>query len=299
MASVKSWIHAFRLRTLPLAFSGILTGSAIAAREGLFKWEVFLLAIVTTLALQILSNLANDYGDFEKGTDNDNRIGPKRTLQSGAVTISEMKRMLLLFMVLSFVLGVLLIWVSAQYISPLLGYIFIFIGVAAIVAAITYTMGKTAYGFKGMGDLFVFIFFGLVSVFGVWVLYGGGVDYSVLLPAVSMGLFSVAVLNVNNLRDIENDRVCGKFTLPVRYGFKWGKIYHVVIVSVALVALIWYGLLNSFEEVDWVFVLLFPFVIKQVLDVYRLPSSKLDPYLKKMALSAFFISICMWIPFLF
>ena len=299
MASVKSWIHAFRLRTLPLAFSGILTGSAVAAREGLFKWDVFVLAILTTLALQVLSNLANDYGDFDKGTDNDNRIGPTRAMQSGAIAISEMKRMLFIFVVLSFMLGVALIWTSSQYISPLLVLVFVLLGVLAIVAAITYTMGKTPYGFKGMGDLFVFIFFGFVSVYGVWLLYGGAFEYYILLPAISMGLFSVAVLNINNLRDVVNDKDCGKFTLPVRFGLAWGKGYHVVVVGVALAALVGFGLMCYSTLLEWVFLLMFPFVLKQVFDVFRLPSGKLDPYLKKMALSAFFFSILLWVPLFF
>lgn len=299
MASVKNWIHAFRLRTLPLAFSGILTGSAIAAREGLFKWDVFVLAILTTLALQILSNLANDYGDFHKGTDNEDRIGPKRTLQSGAITVSEMKRMLFVFVLLSFVLGMALIWTASSYILPLYIYLFVFLGVAAIIAAMAYTMGKRPYGFKGLGDIFVFIFFGLISVVGVWLLYGGELNWFVFLPSVAMGLFGVAVLNVNNLRDIKNDAAFGKRTIPVRLGLRLGKLYHVIIVAVALLSLVVFGALSFDKPLDWLILLLFPFVIRQAFDVYRLPSDKLDPYLKKMALSAFFFSVLFWVALIF
>lgn len=299
MENVVRWVHAFRLRTLPLAFAGTIVGSFLAIKQSVFKWDIFALSLLATLSLQILSNLANDYGDFSKGTDNENRIGPARTLQSGVISTLEMKRMIIFFIFLSLFFGIWLVYSAFAYISPFLAMCFIGMGVAAIVAAITYTVGKRAYGFKGLGDLFVFIFFGPVSVVGVSILHGVEFSGLWLLPSLTMGLLSVAVLNINNLRDIENDRECGKVTLPVKFGFAWGKRYHVVVTGVAVVALILFTFLTrqSFLEFMWIFIC--PFVFSQIMDVYSLPSAKLDPYLKKMALSSFGISLLLLFSVLF
>lgn len=298
MGSVKSWVRAFRLRTLPLAFAGTFVGSFLAAKQSIFRWEIFLFSLFTTLVLQILSNLANDYGDYSKGTDNDDRIGPARALQSGAISVDEMRRMIFFFVILSLVFGVLLVYAALTYISPIVGVFFICLGILAIFSAISYTMGKRAYGFKGLGDVFVFLFFGPVSVYGVWLLHGGAFSLTEVLPSLSMGLLSVAVLNINNLRDIDNDRNCGKNTLPVKFGFFWGKRYHVVVVLTSFVLLLLFTILTYSSVADFLWCIVIPFVYQQVRGVFYLPSDKLDPYLKKMALTSFSVSILLWVSLL-
>ena len=217
---IQAWIHAFRLRTLALALSSIAMGAFLAAYYNGLRMEISLLAALTTVFLQILSNLANDYGDAKKGTDNQHRVGPERAVQSGKISLKEMQAAIIIFSGLSLISGVILISQATKGLSSEVGILFLIIGLLAIASAILYTVGKKAYGYSGFGDLFVFIFFGLIAVIGTFFLNTQFILPQIWLAAVSLGFFSTGVLNLNNLRDIENDRNSGKNTIVVRLGLK-------------------------------------------------------------------------------
>ncbi|WP_070969787.1 1,4-dihydroxy-2-naphthoate polyprenyltransferase [Vibrio sonorensis] len=241
-SSLRIWLDAARPKTLPLALVSILTGSALAFSDHRFSIGVAVLAFLTATLLQILSNLANDYGDAVKGTDNEQRLGPVRAIQSGSVTPAQMKRAMVLNVVLTIMAGLSLVFYALESLQSILA--FIGLGMLAIVAAIAYTVGKKPYGYVGLGDISVFIFFGLLGVAGTYFLHTGIVAYSLILPAVGCGLLAVAVLNINNMRDIENDAVCGKKTVAVRLGQKNAKKYHFILLGGALVAFLVYLLLQ-------------------------------------------------------
>lgn len=285
MAKIKPWIQAFRLRTLPLAFSSILLGGFLAAGNGFFNIAILVLSLLTTLFLQVLSNLANDYGDSISGVDGATRQGPSRTMQEGLITKSQMKNALIICGILAFFSGLALVIYSFPNNWKLL-LIFTLLGIAAIVASIKYTVGKSPYGYSGFGDLFVLIFFGYVGVIGSYFLYSSEFDWLLLLPATSCGLFSVAVLNVNNIRDIESDKDSGKYSIPVRLGRRKAVIYHWVVLIVGCATSIIFGINNGFNNFDWLFLLVFPLIWINARAVYvKKTAIELDPYLKQMALT--------------
>ncbi|MDX5321873.1 MAG: 1,4-dihydroxy-2-naphthoate octaprenyltransferase [Bacteroidota bacterium] len=226
----KAWIGALRLRTLPLAAGGIILGSFLPEVQLAFSWTVFALALLTAFGLQILSNLANDYGDFVKGTDNEQRVGPQRALQSGAISKGEMKKALFLCGGLTLASGIALLALSFGPEQMTQALWMLGVGLVAIWAAIQYTVGKRAYGYSGMGDLFVLLFFGLVSVWGITFLFLGELNTALLYPAISYGLLATGVLNINNMRDIENDKASGKNTLVVLLGAKNARMYHALLI---------------------------------------------------------------------
>lgn len=241
--SISIWLEAARPKTLPLALVSILTGSTLAYSMGHFSLLVMLLALVTAILLQILSNLANDYGDSIKGTDNDARLGPMRALQSGAVSLNGMRQAIGINVVLTMLSGLTLVLYALDSWESI--FSFLGLGVLAIAAAIAYTVGSKPYGYIGLGDLSVFIFFGLLGVYGTYFLHSGSIENRLLLPSIGCGLFAVAVLNVNNMRDIENDKACGKRTVAVRLGTELAKWYHFVLIAGALVAFSSYLLLQT------------------------------------------------------
>lgn len=230
--SLSIWMDAARPKTLPLALISILTGSALAFSEKHFSWPIAILALVTAILLQILSNLANDYGDAVKGTDNDARLGPMRAIQSGAVTLKDMKYAMMINVLLTVVSGMALILYALDSLENIL--VFIGLGVMAMIAAVAYTVGNKPYGYVGLGDVSVFIFFGLLGVSGTYFLYTGQLNTTLLLPSIACGLLAVAVLNVNNMRDIENDEICGKRTIAVRLGPILAKKYHFILLAGAV-----------------------------------------------------------------
>ncbi|PAU35534.1 1,4-dihydroxy-2-naphthoate polyprenyltransferase [Vibrio coralliilyticus] len=240
--SLRIWLDAARPKTLPLALVSILTGSVLAYSTHQFSWMIAILAFLTATLLQILSNLANDYGDAVKGTDNDKRLGPMRAIQSGAVTQADMKQAIVINIVLTMLAGLALVFYALDSLQSILA--FIGLGVLAIVAAIAYTVGNKPYGYVGLGDVSVFIFFGLLGVAGTFFLHTGIVAPLLVLPAIGCGLLAVAVLNINNMRDIENDEECGKRTVAVRLGQKNAKHYHTMLLAGAVIAFIVYLLLQ-------------------------------------------------------
>ncbi len=311
MNKLSAWISAARLRTLPLSVSGIIVGSSIGNRlyvEGIldagalniddiespyfFKTTIFWLAIATTLGLQILSNFANDYGDGVKGTDNEDRVGPQRALQSGAISKKEMFLGITITAILTFVLATMLIYVSFGQEYFYYTLFFLVLGVLAIAAAIKYTMGKSAYGYRGLGDIFVFIFFGLVSVIGCFFLFTKYIYIPIFLPAVSIGLLSAAVLNLNNMRDHNSDKKANKNTLVVKIGVDHARKYHFSLIIVAMLAMLLFFLIEYKGINDFYFLIAFIPLIKHLITVAKTKNTELlDPELKKVALSTFLLSI--------
>ncbi|WP_330441711.1 1,4-dihydroxy-2-naphthoate octaprenyltransferase [Flavobacterium sp. C4GT6] len=292
MANAKAWFEAARLRTLPLSVSGILVGSFYAFSQGMVNWSIFGFAMLTTLGLQVLSNFANDYGDGVKGTDNENRVGPQRAIQSGAITIKAMKKGIIVTSLLTLGAAIALIYLSFGKENLVYSLLFFFLGLAAIAAAIKYTVGKSAYGYKGLGDLFVFIFFGLVSVLGCYFLFSKELDTLILLPAISIGLLSVAVLNLNNMRDQVSDAMSGKNTLVVKLGPQRAKTYHYFIILTALFLTLLFAILYNFKPLQYLFLLAYiPFLLHiKTVSKNTIPK-ELDPELKKVALGTFFLSV--------
>lgn len=233
---MKAWIKALRLRTLPLAVSGIVVGNALGYYYGHMDNLLLKLSLYTALLLQILSNLANDYGDFMKGTDNAERVGPERALQSGAIKPGDMRTAMIVTGFFAFISGTYLVYSGLSDANPTAGLFFIGIGIICIVAAIFYTMGKHAYGYKGLGDIMVFMFFGITAVMGSFYIQYKDILWQVALPASAIGFFSAGVLNMNNMRDHINDKACGKITIPVRLGFRNSKLYHVFLMTAGMTA---------------------------------------------------------------
>ena len=287
---MKHWIAAFRLRTLPLALSSIIFGSALAIKANSFKPAIFISCIVTTVLLQILSNLANDYGDFQKGTDNDKRVGPDRALQSGNISITQMKKAIIFFSFLSFASGLLLLFFSFNLENLHYVLAFLLLGLASIWAAINYTAGKSAYGYRALGDIFVFIFFGLVGVLGSCFLFTKSFQVIDILPASACGLFAVGVLNLNNTRDIENDKISNKITIPVIIGLKWAKIYQAVLLELAYWLLFLYAYFVGIKAV-YLSLLTLPITIHVILVLKKVEGKEIDPLLKKVAISSFITSL--------
>lgn len=297
MQRLKYWIEAFRLRTLFLALASVITGSLMALNHPDFSVLVFLLTLLTTISLQILSNLANDYGDSEKGTDNQNRVGPERTLQSGKISRLEMKRLIVAFVLISLIFGVSLLYFSLSVKALKSFLLFLFLGIMAIVAALKYTIGKKSFGYLGFGDLFVFVFFGIVGVFGSNYLQTHTIDLQLLLPSFSIGFFSVGVLNLNNMRDIENDGMFNKKTIPVRFGLARAKTYHYVIIALGWIAILEYSLLHNGLSQHLIVLLAFPLFVNHMRKVFKREGAALDPLLKQLSLSTFLFAVLVILAF--
>lgn len=282
---MNNWISAARLRTLPLSLSGIILGSLLAAANGSFSYLILGLALLTTVLLQILSNFANDYGDGIKGTDA-NRTGEKRLVASGLIPAGTMKKAVIIFATLAFLTAVILLAVAYLPDYPWIFGIYILLGVLCVWAAIAYTVGKKAYGYRALGDLFVYIFFGLVAVIGTYMLYTKSFAWEILLPASAIGLLSTAVLNLNNMRDIPQDKRAGKRTVAVNLGLFYSKIYHGILLFTPFALALWYVLLQ--ENYSWksfsFLILLIPAVLQMIKVGNTQEYAALDGELKKTAL---------------
>jgi 1,4-dihydroxy-2-naphthoate octaprenyltransferase len=284
MASLRSWISALRLRTLPLALSSIGMGAFLAAAAGAFDAGIFALCCSTTLLLQILSNLANDYGDSLHGADHEGRLGPQRAVQSGAITPAAIKKGLGVTILLCLVSGTWLLveslgWATREF------FTFLGLGLLAIVAAVAYTMGRRPYGYQGLGDVSVLIFFGLVGVLGSYYLLARDTGWSIILPALSCGFLSMGVLNINNLRDMESDRQAGKFSIPVRLGRDRAVIYHWFLLTGGLAAALVYVLIHFHSPWQLLFLGVSPLVIRNGLAIQRVARDRLDNWLRQLALA--------------
>jgi len=292
MQKISVWFAAARLRTLPLSVSGILVGNGVAWLEGSFSWSLFILALLTTIAFQVLSNFANDYGDGVKGTDNDQRLGPKRVLQQGLLTKAALKKGIQITAGVSLLFALSLIYLAFGSEDWGKALFFIALGLASIIAAIKYTIGDSAYGYYALGDLFVFLFFGGVSVLGSYYLQTQLLPLTLILPAASIGLFSTAVLNLNNLRDMDNDRASNKLTVPLLLGYDKGRIYHSFLVITAFVLSSIYAFLNAESVFSYLFLLLFLPLGNHLIRVSKSKGGKsLDSELKVVAVSTFIFAI--------
>lgn len=306
---LRHWISAARLRTLPLSVSGIIVGCGLANFNinnhpkdfgvtecfGCFHFEtnylIFVFAILTTIAFQILSNFANDYGDGIKGTDA-NRKGEKRLVASGEISAKAMKQAVVTTAIVSLVLAIATLYIAFG--TDNLGYsiLFLLLGIASIIAAIKYTVGKKAYGYSGFGDVFVFLFFGILATVGSFFLYTKQIHWYIFLPATTVGLLSVAVLNLNNMRDQFEDKLNNKITLVVKLGAENAKRYHFALIVIAMLSAISYVLLNYFSPKQFIFLIAFvPLVIHLNFVLKNKDVVKMDKELKKVALSTFAFAI--------
>lgn len=295
MTKTKAWLNAMRLRTLPLSLSGIIIGSAVAYYHNFWDSIIFSLALATTVLFQIVSNLANDLGDSDKGTDNDERIGPDRAIQSGIITRSEMKNGIIFTSAFSLLSATALIYFSAQNMP--FNVIMVYVGLAllCVLAAITYTVGKKAYGYNGLGDIMVFIFFGLVSVLGVYSLYSKLFFFDNVLLAICIGLLSAAVLNLNNMRDYQNDAESGKNTIVVKMGPNQAKLYHALLILFGLSSLAVF-IARMGEPLYFIAMIPGLYLFYHLRVVMQTTSPKdFDPELKKVALTTFGIAVLFFI----
>lgn len=286
-----AWISALRLRTLPLALSTVGAGAFLALQHQVFSWTVFAWTVLTTVLLQILSNLANDYGDSLHGADSQHRVGPTRAVQSGIISSAEMKTGVIILVIMSFASGIQLLNVAFGF-GSLKFLVFLAIGILSIIAAYTYTAGKRPYGYAGFGDIMVLIFFGLVGVGGSYYLFDSAFDKLIILPALSLGLLATGVLNINNMRDSESDKIAGKITIPVRLGFAKARVYHSLLLTTAVILSAVYIYLSGPSSISFLFLLSIPLVLLNLVKVNKASNAEaLDPYLKQLAIATFFFTV--------
>ncbi len=291
MPKSKDWISAARLRTLPLSVSGIIVGSSLAIEGAIWKSTIFWLAILTTIGFQVLSNFANDYGDGIKGTD-EKREGEQRLVASGIITSKQMKKAMLLTTIITLFIAMILIYKAFGRDHFLLSILFFSLGLISILAAIKYTVGKKAYGYSGLGDVFVFLFFGLLSVLGSYFLFAKNLQWELLLPSITIGFLSMAVLNLNNMRDIKTDAINNKKTLVVTLGTYNAKRYHFVLLGFAMLSACFYTFLNYKSPQQFIYFIAFIPLVLNIKTVYLNKEPKrLDSELKKVALSTFLFAL--------
>lgn len=289
--AIKPWIAAARLRTLPLAFSCILLGTFLAAFHGEFSSPILIWSLITTLFYQVLSNYANDYGDGVKGTD-DHRKGEKRAVASGEISAIQMKKAVLIMAVLSWLSGAWLSYLGTRLADDWVFYLFLVLNTGAVSSAIRYTVGGTAYGYKGFGDIYVLIFFGWIGVMGSYFLQTGSFDYFTLLPATSVGFLAMGVLNLNNMRDRESDIAAGKNTVPVRIGMRAAKVYHSILLIGALLLMAVYVYFNAESVWSWSFLLVAPIIVVQWSKAMKASGpAEFDPLLKPLAIGTLFFCL--------
>ncbi|AWW00122.1 1,4-dihydroxy-2-naphthoate polyprenyltransferase [Arcticibacterium luteifluviistationis] len=289
------WISAARPRTLPLALSCILMGSFLAAYAGKFNWIIFGLACLTTILLQVLSNFANDYGDTQNGADSSERVGPSRAVQTGEITSTSMFKAIVGFGILSLASGITLLYYAFKSGDSSLFLGFLGLGLLCILAAYTYTAGKKPYGYAGLGDISVLLFFGLVGVLGSNFLFTKSFDIYNILPALSCGLLATGVLNLNNIRDIKSDIAAGKMTIPARMGREKGLVYHSFLLGLALILILTFVILKG--DISFWFLISFPLFAFNVIRANKLPNP--DPLLKQLALSTLFFVLLFGVSVLF
>ena len=289
MAKAKDWIAAARLRTLPLSLSGILVGTALASQEVTLNYPIAGLTLLTAFLLQVLSNFANDYGDAVSGVDSQERKGPKRMVQSGTISKVQMRKALMIVSMFTLVSGLVLLYLSLKE-DMIYALLFFLLGLVAMVAAIKYTVGKNPYGYAGYGDLFVFLFFGWIAVSGTFFLQTHVINKLVFMPASTIGLLGVGVLNINNIRDLTSDQKAGKNSIPVRIGRRNALIYHAVLLTLAMVVIVLYAIISHFSSFQYLFVASYFLIIQNILLVKRLPAHKLDPILKHLSLGTLLFS---------
>ena len=276
-----------RLRTLPLSLSGVCLGLMLAASDYRVPWTVILFTALTTVSLQVLSNLSNELGDYYHGTDTKDRLGPSYGMMEGGLTVSEMKMLIGGAIALCIVFGLLMIRSSFGTLLSLESVCLMMLGGAAISGAMKYTLGRNPYGYQGLGDIFVFIFFGLVAVLGSYFVAAHIIpSWIFLLPACTIGFFSIGVLNVNNIRDMETDAE-NRITVAIKLGEKKAKIYQTVLIVLGWICMIAFCLLRFFDPWHYLFVLTLPLFIMHVKGVWKYSGRELDKMLPLLVMSTF------------
>jgi 1,4-dihydroxy-2-naphthoate octaprenyltransferase len=293
MAKLKHWISAFRLRTLFLAVATVILGSGLALHEGTFSVATFILAFLLAVSIQILANLANDLGDFQKGTDiTGRRQGPTRAVQSGDIFPREMRGAIAVFVIICSVVGLALVLNIVPFIDRGSAAILLGVGAISILAALFYTIGKHAYGYKGWGDIFAFFFFGPVAVIGTYFLHTHSFGFQPVLPAIGLGCISTMILNVNNMRDIENDTASGKKTVASRLGLKNARIYHALLTFSVIACFLSYSFMYAPEPwYRYVYAFVFLLQLRILNTVFKKKDRELDPCLKSTSLSGFLLAV--------
>ena len=278
------YIQSLRLRTLPLSMSGIILGAGLA---GWLNWPVFALAICTTLSLQILSNLSNELGDAQKGTDSDQHGRAAYGMQAGTITAPQMKAMIGVFIFLSILFGTSLIYCAFGSLIGVKSLLFILLGLLAIIGAMTYTLGRHSYGYMGLGDLGVFVFFGLVSTLGSFYLQTQFMSWETICCGIAIGLPCVGVLNLNNIRDMNNDRAHGKRTLASMLGVRGGKIYQTGLLVICILIFICLG--------HWWVLCVTPVWVWHLWFIWTHESSELDRQMPVLMLSTLVVAGLGWL----
>ncbi|NCC98289.1 MAG: 1,4-dihydroxy-2-naphthoate octaprenyltransferase [Bacteroidia bacterium] len=285
MSKINLYFQTFRLRTLPLSMSSIVLGIMMAAVNGFFNLGVCILTVITTLFLQILCNIANELGDAQKGTDTADRQGPAYVLTSGALTEKDFYHLIYTFVALSCISGLILLWLASVNISGIYIWLMLALGTFAIVAAIFYTMGKRPYGYRGFGDISVFIFFGLLGTLGSYFLQAGNVELEIILPASACGLLSVGVLNVNNIRDMETDSK-NRITIPILLGETKAKIYHTILIVGGQLCFVTYNIVKCETSLKaYMYLFMLPIFIFHIISVWKLSGKALDKQLPLLVIS--------------
>lgn len=289
--TLKASIKSMRLRTLPLSLAGVILGVTLAAdKTDVSPWTAALI-FLTTVCLQILSNLSNELGDTLSGTDSADRQGPKYALGSGDMTIGDIKKLILMFIGLCVISGLAMIQVSFGSLFKTESICLEALGAAAIVGAMKYTLGKNPYGYRGLGDVSVFIFFGLVSVLGGYYVAARELPPLImLLPASAIGCFSVGVLNVNNIRDMKTDAV-NRVTVAIKLGMKGARIYQTILVTLGWALILEFCAVYDFAPGHYIFLITLPLYIKHLQGVWTRSERALDPMLPILVISTFFLSI--------
>ena len=288
---MKYYIQAMRLRTLPLSLAGVCLGLMLAAADYNISLSVAIFTILTTLSLQILSNIANELGDALSGTDDDSRLGPRGALAQGDLSERDYKVMIKIYVILSLLFGTLLIYSSFGTLFSLESLMLMILGVAAIKAAISYTLGKKPYGYRGWGDVYVFIFFGIISVLGSYFVATHTIkNWILLLPAASIGFFSVGVLNTNNLRDMKTD-VATRTTIPLKIGEKKAKIYQIMLILLGWVSMLIYTELRMFDIWHYLFIISLPLFIIHLIIVCKKRGKEMDQALPLLVFASLLFSL--------
>lgn len=290
---IQAWISALRPRTLFLAAAGVILGSGLAMHVGKFDLTTALFTLSTALLLQLLSNLANDLGDYQKGTDRTGqRVGPMRSVQSGLISPLQMKMTIGIVIFITILSGLVLLLRLYQSLGLMVLILFLIVGFFSLLSALFYTLGQHPYGYKGWGDFFAFLFFGPIAVIGTYYLQAQTIDFNPMFPSIGMGLLSAMILNVNNMRDIENDAQSNKQTVAVRLGLKHAKMYHAALMLTMLASFLIYSFMYASSPlIRFAYVIVYVFQLLQLTQIFKKEGAALDPYLRKTAVSAFLLSI--------
>ena len=279
-----------RLRTLPLSTAGIVLGIMLACAGHSVPWYVIVLTIFTTISLQILSNMSNELGDHLSGVDGEGREGPQYSMNEGGLTEDEMRSCIRIMVLACMILGLGMIRASFKTILCIQSECLVILGAAAIWAAMHYTLGKKPYGYRGLGDVFVFIFFGLVPVAGGYFVCSHQIDFSTLIPGAAIGLFSVGVLNVNNIRDMKSDAGT-RVTVPLKLGEHRAKVYHTILISGGWILMAIYSILFTNGWTPYLYIITLPLYVKHLAGVWKRSGRELDPMLPMLVISTFIFAL--------